>query len=310
LKTFIFLLSLFAFSVLTAQYAFAQDSVPRNTIALDTVNKINNTATSKNPLADTNTVVSSSNQKSELTWTFIIANTRFLNSQTPAITNKISIHKSSEQNIAFYVLAMAFLFLGLLKTIYSRYFNNLLRVFFNTSLRQNQLKDQLLQAKLPSLLFNILFVLVGGLYLYFLLIKLGMVKDTSLLFLGICVGAITLVYTGKLLILQLAGWLTGFKQDAEVYIFLVFLVNKVLSIILLPMVVLIAFTDTNIRQVAMLSSIVLVLFMLILRFLRSFGHFQQKLKMSGFHFLIYILAIEVLPIFLIYKWGLSILTKN
>ena len=297
-------------AVVTVQSALAQDSVLSNTTANGTLNNTQSADRFTNPLHDSIDGNSTSIPKSASTWQSIFLQTRFLNSKAPSTTSNQSIHKTTSQNIAFYMLALVFLFLGLLKTIYSRYFNNLLRVFFNTSLRQNQLKDQLLQAKLPSLLFNILFAMVGGLYLYFLLSKLGMVLDPSLLFLSICIGAVTIVYTGKLLILQVAGWLTGFKQDADMYIFLVFLVNKVMSIMLLPIVVLIAFTENNIQQVAIVASIVLVLLMLMLRFLRSFGHFQQKLKMSGFHFLLYIIAIEVLPIFLIYKWGLSILIKN
>ena len=299
---------LFSVAFITEQGAWAQDTVRRN--ANDTTTNIIAKDSLTPARVDSISIGSTLKRKSEVGLLIILNRTRFLNNQAPSVAISQSLHRTASQNMAFYMLAFAFLFLGLLKTIYSRYFNNLLRVFFNTSLRQNQLKDQLLQAKLPSLLFNILFVMVGGLYLYFLLSKLGMVRDASLLFLGICIGAITLVYTGKLLILQFAGWLTGFKQDADIYIFLVFLMNKVMALFLLPMVALIAFTENNIRQVAIVSSMVLVLIMLILRFLRSFGHFQQKLKMSGLHFLIYILAIEVLPIFLIYKWGLSILIKN
>src|SRR5690606_2705627 len=57
----------------------------------------------------------------------------------------------------FYVICILVLLLGIFKTIFSKYFNDLFRVYFNTSLRQTQLTDQLLQAKLPSLLLNVFF---------------------------------------------------------------------------------------------------------------------------------------------------------
>ena len=62
----------------------------------------------------------------------------------------------------FYLIAGIVLLLAFFKYFNSRYFTNLFRVFFNTSLRQSQLTDQLLQAKLPSLLFNLFFILSGG----------------------------------------------------------------------------------------------------------------------------------------------------
>ena len=53
----------------------------------------------------------------------------------------------------FYSLCTVILILVFFKTIYNGYFKNLFRVYFNTSLRQTQLADQLLQGKLPSFIF-------------------------------------------------------------------------------------------------------------------------------------------------------------
>ncbi|MEJ7609575.1 MAG: hypothetical protein WKF88_00190 [Ferruginibacter sp.] len=60
--------------------------------------------------------------------------------------------KKSDNPVFFYIIIAVLLFLGIMKTVYSRYFNTLFRVFFNTSLRQNQLTDQLEQAVVPSFL--------------------------------------------------------------------------------------------------------------------------------------------------------------
>ena len=55
---------------------------------------------------------------------------------------------------------------GPIPVFFHQVFHQSVRVFFNTSLRQSQLTDQLLQAKLPSLLFNLFFVLSAGVYAY------------------------------------------------------------------------------------------------------------------------------------------------
>ena len=77
--------------------------------------------------------------------------------------------KHAGKEFLFYLLGSVAFLLGLFKVFYSRYFNNIFRVFFNTSLRQNQLTDLLLQARLPSMLFNIFFMISGGIYAWLLL---------------------------------------------------------------------------------------------------------------------------------------------
>jgi hypothetical protein len=80
-------------------------------------------------------------------------------------TSKLNLFAASEFQIEkekqvqhkewlfYYLLGIAFLF-GLLRISYLRYFNDLFRVFFRTSLRVNQIREQLVQSGLQSLLFN------------------------------------------------------------------------------------------------------------------------------------------------------------
>ena len=53
---------------------------------------------------------------------------------------------------------------ALLKMGFAKYFNDLFRVFFRTTLKQRQIKEQLMQTPLPSLIFNGFFVASAGLY--------------------------------------------------------------------------------------------------------------------------------------------------
>ena len=127
----------------------------------------------------------------------------------------------------FYGLSVLILLFGMFKVFYSRYFNTIFRVFFNTSLRQTQLTDILLQAKLPSLIFNIFFIVTGGLYAWFIIDHYGMMPEENswgVLFLAVAV--IGLIYIGKYFGLKLIGWLSGMQEAVDSYIFLIFLINN------------------------------------------------------------------------------------
>jgi hypothetical protein len=234
----------------------------------------------------------------------------FLNSSLPPVSSIQSYRKYISKDLVFYLLALMLLFLGVLKIAWPRYFSNLVRVFFNTSLRQGQLTDQLLQAKLPSMFFNLFFIIIGGWYLYLLLNYFGKITYESWDVLLACIGGLFLIYVIKFCTLRFAGWLTGYKEEAETYIFIVFLINKIIAICLVPIVVVIPFSGPGLVNIAILISYLIVVLMFIMRFFRSYGLLQSSLKVSGFHFFLYIIGVELLPLLLIYKLALMFLSKN
>jgi hypothetical protein len=202
----------------------------------------------------------------------------------------------------FYLILTLFFALGITRTFFSRYFNTLFRVFFNTSLRQNQLTDQLEQAKLPSLIFNLFFVSTTGLYSYFLLhyfYSSHQKLDWYILF--VCIAAVAICYLVKYLSLKFTGWVTNYQSEADTYIFIIFLLNKVIGIFLLPIITFMAFSTYQIASYAILISFIFITILFIIRFFRSYSLLQSKLKISQFHFFLYIVGLEILPILLIYK---------
>jgi Domain of unknown function (DUF4271) len=202
----------------------------------------------------------------------------------------------------FYLILALFSTLGIARTFFSRYFNTLFRVFFNTSLRQSQLTDQLEQAKLPSLIFNIFFIITTGLYSYFLLhyfYSNHQKLDWYVLF--VCIAAVAICYLVKYLSLKFTGWVTNYQSEAGTYIFIIFLLNKVIGIFLLPIITFMAFSDYKIASYAIFISFIFIAILFIIRFIRSYSLLQSRLKISQFHFFLYIIGLEILPILLIYK---------
>ena len=207
-----------------------------------------------------------------------------------------------QQDAMFYILAALIFFFGIIRTVYDRYFTTLFRVFFNTSLRQSQLTDQLLQSKLPSLFFNLTFLITCGLYVYLLYHRLSPPgTPTNWLLLSLCIAGFMVVYMAKYLALKFVGWVTGYSTEADTYTFVLFLINKIIGICLLPVVVILCFSDSIIADIATVISLLIIGILLLLRFIRSYSLLQHKLNVSRLHFLLYIVAMEILPLMLIYK---------
>lgn len=236
------------------------------------------------------------------------------NAYLPVINKATAVsqipHRKSAKDLAFYFMLGLLLYLGIIRTLYSRYFSNLLRVFFNTSLRQSQLTDQLLQAKLPSLFFNVLFLLVSSYYLFLLLIQSNGLGFDQWIWWPVCLLAIGGIYVLKYSILKLAGWLTGYRQQAETYIFITFLINKMIGLLLIPGIVIMSFSQPLLVQVTTLASFVIIGLLLVMRFVRSYGLMQHNFRVSRLHFFLYIIGLELLPLLLIYKTAVLFVDKN
>lgn len=233
---------------------------------------------------------------------------KFLNGTATPVSLAAKQKNKPGKEFLFYLLAIVILSLAIFKFIYTKYFNNIFRLFFNSSLRQNQLADLLLQAKLPSLIFNIFFIIITGLYAWLLLEYYHQLKESnnyilialSILFVGI-------IYSGKFLTLKLIGWISGMQAAADQYIFVIFLINKIMGILLIPFVVLLAFSPSHWVSSIMITSYCVIGILFLLRYLRSYGLLQYQVKITGIHFLLYIIGIEILPLLLIYKLVIRIL---
>ena len=247
----------------------------------------------------------------QTTFQSILKENSFLNSKGKPLAMSVYPRKNVSEDVIFYILLVVIAALSFLRFFYLRYFNNLFRVFFNTSLRQSQLTDQLLQAKLPSLFFNIVAVISGGLFSYFLLKYAGVFLQsnpfTVIILCSLCMGAIYLL---KFITLKFTGWVTGYKEVTNTYIFIIFLINKILGIVLLPFIVVMAFSVPVLIKVSALTAILFTVLMFLLRFFRSYGLLQNQLKISHAHFIMYIVGIEIVPVLLIYKGLVLLLSKN
>lgn len=206
------------------------------------------------------------------------------------------------KEFVFYLLCIVLFILAIFKTFYSMYFNNLFRIFFNTSLRQTQLTDQLSQAKLPSFILNIFFAISTGIYVWLLFThfnKVQSVKTQTLLL--TCVLTVAGIYVIKFIILKFTGWLAGIQKTVDNYIFVIFLVNKIMGVLLIPFLILLAFSKNEwIPSVAVISALFIGLLFLS-RYAKSYGALDKKLSVNSLHLLIFAVGAEIIPIFVFYK---------
>ena len=206
------------------------------------------------------------------------------------------------KELLFYTLIGLLLFFAFIRMSFPKYLVDLFRVAFKTTLKQRQISEQLIQAPLPSLLLNFFFLVTVGLYITFVLQHYHMAVNYNFWLLYFyCFMALAMIYLIKFLSLKFFGWLFNITATADGYIFIVFMINKIIGIYILPFLVLLAFTDNNVYDAAFIFSYLGVFALLAYRFILSYGLVQNEIRLNPFHFFLYLCAFEIIPLLLIYK---------
>ena len=192
----------------------------------------------------------------------------------------------SGKEYLFYYLIFLFILFGLLRRAFAKYFYDLFRVFFKTTLKQRQTQEQLLQSSLASVLMNSFFVLSAGLYANFLLQYFHLViSENFWLQYVYCIGVLAAIYLVKFIGLKITGWLFNVSNTTDSYIFIVFIINKMLGIFLLPFLLLLAFANDPLYRYAMLISWIGMGLLLVYRFILSYSAVRKEVKLNSFHFI-------------------------
>jgi hypothetical protein len=206
------------------------------------------------------------------------------------------------KDLLFYgILFLLFLY-GFVNNTFPQYFPKLFNQFSQSSLRMMQYREQLLQNSMGSLIINISFILS------FSMISTLVIFNRHLLALSFWEGYFyialffTSLYLGKFVCLQLAGYIFNTKELVNTYIFVVFMINKILGVLLIPFIFILAFAKPIFHPYAMWGAAVITVLLLLYRYLFSLTSVRNKLHISSFHFFLYLCAFEILPLAILYKY--------
>ncbi len=225
------------------------------------------------------------------------------NSETDASLKQVGERREPKgKDALFYALVALLMIFAFFRRAFPKYFSDLFRLFFRTTLKQRQIREQLMQTPLPSLLLNGFFVVCGGLYGAFLLVHFKLVEEEDFwLYFLYCGLGLSAIYLVKFIGLKIMGWVFGMEEASNSYVFIVFVINKVIGLFLLPFLFLLAFLSGAGYQTALLLSWVGIGGLFLYRFILTYAAIHNQVRFNPFHFFLYLCAFEIAPLLLIYK---------
>ena len=201
----------------------------------------------------------------------------------------------------FYLIIGMLFYLAFIKVTFPKYFYNVFELIFQSPIRQKQTREQLQQNNLASLFSNILFILNASIFVSLIAVKNGWVDLSLYSCIAYSAVGFTALYSFKFLFLWLSGWLFSQGEAIGNYSFIVFLTNKVMGVFLIPAILLLAFSPESVQDFAYNSALIVISILFVYRYLVSFSIVRASLKVSAFHFFLYLCTCEVLPMLVLYK---------
>ena len=215
------------------------------------------------------------------------------------------VEKMQIQQPVWYFIYL-FLLIGLLAWIRLYYGNILIqtvqastnfqvanRMFKDNSLLQNQLNGALYLFYFLSMAFLLYYIelridlspyeLQGGLlYLFNIAVLAG-------------------IFLSRVLLFNIAGFLFNRVRIIREYLYNIFIFNKLSGLVVLPMTFLLVYTKGTLQELVFWSTIFALSCIIVMRLIRGVV-FSYRKEVLFFYMFLYLCALEIAPLVLLYRW--------
>lgn len=210
-------------------------------------------------------------------------------------------HPYESKDILFFTVCGLFFIYGIIRTAFPKYTGSLFRNLVSFS-SIDKSDYNMGQNNLPSLLLNILFCLSVGLLAALMLEE---IKDTTYPIWQVWLAGslvLAVIYFVKFVTIYTSGWIFNASTDANAYMYVVFMINKVIGVLSLPAILVFAFAENPVLNsyIVTIGGILLIV-LLLYRYVVTFSVIARNLQLNALHFFLYLCSVEIIPILVLYK---------
>lgn len=216
--------------------------------------------------------------------------------------NNILLHPQSDSgDLVFFALIGMALFLGITKIIFPQYLSQLFQFMVRPrGYKKSGVNNSSAAKIISSLLLNILFIITVSWCLVWVSIKEFSPEKYGLYWAYAAI-ALAVIYLIKHSIVAISGWIFDAKRATSIYNYVVFSINKIVGVLLVPIIILITYCFPQVPSVIRSTLIIFAFLLLVYRYIASLILIRENSKVNIFHFFLYLCGVEIMPLLLVYK---------
>jgi hypothetical protein len=199
-----------------------------------------------------------------------------------------------------------FVFLGgfaWIRLYYGNIFSRTLQASSNFQVATKMFNDNsLLQRQLDNILYLLYFLSAGYLvYLVETRYRLFPYGITGIRLYFFNLTLLAGLFFGRLLLVNLAGFLFNRIRIFREYLYNTFIFNKLIGVVVLPLLLFAVYTTGSVKEIFNWVTLGVVFVILIMRMIMCVI-FSFRKNISIFYMFLYLCALELVPLALLYKW--------
>lgn len=210
--------------------------------------------------------------------------------------------KKASEDWKFYLTFSMLILLAMIRFGYSKEFEELFSVFRNWGPSQQMFRELGTGVSFGTVLLNFFSMLVIALFVFLLVNWYGAlhIDPQWIMMLG-AVGVVALFLFARYALLKAASLLLPFRKEITLYNFYEIQMNRMLGVVLFPLLLLITFSPAPVNEYALYASLLVVAACILMRYLKGFNIGINYFGRHLFHFLLYICALEIAPVLIIIR---------
>lgn len=209
---------------------------------------------------------------------------------------------SNNSNWMVGVLLLALILIAIIRFSFNKFLFRVFNSIINYQTSSNLLLEKNMRNLRGSMFLNLLFYVNFTLfivqYLVYIL-SLNQNHNNIVFFLSCFVGLVTL-YSIKFIIIRFIGYIFNGIKESKEYLHTVSIYNKNLGVILLPITLSVPYMAQHAIPLLLNAGLILTLIFYILRLFRGVKILFLQ-HVSIFYMILYLCALEILPLLMIYK---------
>ena len=213
---------------------------------------------------------------------------------------------TEDKNFRFSLTLAMLVFLALSLSIYRAQITKAYHAFTNENVMRMLHREKGTVAYIPYYILYVVFLFNLGIYIYLLLRYYNLtpeISNFSLLVMtaGIAAGLVFL----KHLAINILGWVFPIQKETSIYSMTMTIFGIVLSIILFVANIIIAYAPPQIIPIVIYLSFIIIGIVYFFRSIRGLSIASKFLNRNKFHFFIYLCAVEIAPVLILWKMATS-----
>ncbi|MFK7771972.1 MAG: DUF4271 domain-containing protein [Saprospiraceae bacterium] len=223
-----------------------------------------------------------------------------------AKSKSTEITVADDKNFRFSLTLAMLIFLALSLSVYRTHITKAYHAFTNENVLRMLHREKGTVAYIPYYILYMIFLFNLGVYIYLLLRYYNLTPEISNLSLlmmtgGIATGLVLL----KHLVINILGWVFPIEKETSIYSMTMTIFGIILSIVLFVANVIIAYAPPQIIPIVIYFSFIIIGIVYFFRSIRGLSIASKFLNRNKFHFFIYLCAVEIAPVLILWKMAMS-----